>query len=78
MGCWTRRFWRVAKRQAAGAVQLVLTLGGAAPFRVKGAGFAFPPPSLPKFFRPFPGGVKNRENPHFFLLYPVSDEERRP
>ena len=38
----------------------------------------FPPLGLSKFFRPFPGGVKDRENPHFFLLYPVSDEERRP
>jgi hypothetical protein len=35
-------------------------------------------PGLSKFFRPFLGGVKNRENPHFFLLYPVGDDERRP
>lgn len=32
---------------------------------------------LLKFLRPFPSGVKNRENPYLVLFHPVSDEERR-
>ena len=33
--------------------------------------------ALLKFLRPFPGGVKNCENAHLVLFYPVRDQERR-
>jgi len=39
--------------------------------------FRFMAQVLLKFVRPFAGGMKNRENAHLILFYPVRDEERR-
>jgi hypothetical protein len=39
--------------------------------------FRFMAHGLLKFLRPFPGSVKNRENAHLILFYPVCDDEPR-
>jgi hypothetical protein len=43
----------------------------------KGGCLAFSFASLRKFSQPFASSVKNRNNPHFLLCYPVRDEKRR-
>jgi hypothetical protein len=48
-----------------------------AAFGLNRAHFLFIAQALLKFFRPLPGGVKNCEDSHLVLFYPVRDDERR-